>query len=115
VMIIRHDGDPRLYGSLDDGPTLVNVGSSADNVTYGVRTRAITAHGSSDHEFYTVGVSRGAAATAVAAEPATEMLHFGRRPDGVSPLAFELHGFAVVRDRIPACAVKSLTAEMAVS
>jgi hypothetical protein len=106
---------PRLQGRLDDGTSIANIGDNADNITYGVRTVAVAAFGSSDHEFYTDGVSRETATTAVLAEPSATLPTFGRRVDGGGPWAGDVYAIAIVKDRIDTCAVKSLTAEMAAS
>ena len=103
---------PALMGRVHDGTTGVQVGDNGDNITYGVRSRVVAAFGSSDHEMYTAGVSRESATTAVAAEPATELLHFGRTPSGAGPLAFELHGFVILKRRLSGCDAATITTEM---
>jgi hypothetical protein len=112
AVILRHDTNPRFYGRLDDGAAIASVGDNADNITYGTRVRAIAAFGSSDQEMYTNGVSRETATTAVAAEPAATLPIFGRREDGGVPLAFELHGFVVIKRRVSDSAAATITTEM---
>ena len=108
----RHTTTERLAGRVDDGSAFVVVGDNGNNITYGTRVRAIAAFGSSDQEMYTNGVSRETATTAVAAEPAATLPIFGRREDGGVPLAFELHGFVVIKRRVSDSAAATITTEM---
>jgi hypothetical protein len=112
AMLIRLNEEPMIYGSIDDGPSVVNVGTNANNITYGAATTVVAAFGNSDHEFYTGGVSRETLTTAVGAEPAHTLPTFFRQGDGTGPWCGEILDFWIVRRRLSDSDVATATTEM---